>query len=253
MLSYDNWINNSNISFYSNIGIGIHYSLNLKKKLFTSIENYIIDIIKLKINNYENYNIEFWVDNKKDISISYNRDSNNLYLFPVYSFVNYICIIENISPFIIANINMENYNYKNFKNENEIALSYPKSNKIVCFQGNLFNGFTHNENITNENPLFLFINIWENYPINCITYNNNYNYEIDIGNKKSIYMENDDKINIFINNLILNEFFYEKILYKKEYSLFFELQKQIDDEITNQTKTNIIVQSKIFALQKLSC
>lgn len=220
---------------------GIHYILDTKNK--TTIGKYIIDIIKIQIQleNIEDYYIEFWFDNNKELSNSYNRDDNHNYYFPLYSLVNFID--NDIHPFIVTNIDMETYNYKLFKDENKMILSYPKINNVICFNGNLFNGFVNNEQKTK----CLFINIWDK-PIENVTLYIDDNAIKNICVDKYVVNINNEKN--YINNSILNAIFIEKILYKKEYQIFDQLYKQLDNEVIDKEKsTNVFIESIKYPLE----
>ena len=204
---FNSWSSNCQIILNSKKKLGKSYLLDSKKNDHSIIEKYIIDIVKLKFQNIEDYHIEFGLNSIKSMSICYDRCENNNYIIPLFSFYNFID--DSTNPFVITNISMETYNYKLFEDENEIILSYPKKNKIICFDGNRFNGFSNNDN---QNASFLFINIWDRSK-NIEIYNNDYeDILLDYETNPSFQLfENNE--NVYIDNSILNDTFFEKILY----------------------------------------
>lgn len=218
-----------------------HYLLDFKNsQYFSNIEKYICDIVRLKIQNIENCYIEFWVGTKDKINIHYFRDDKFNYSYPQHSFVYFFS--DNNNPYVITDVDMDNYKYKDFKKENELIILYPKKNKIICFNGNLFHGF-----VNQHTPLSLFIQVWYDKPdipfFNNSDCKNNDSYEFN-------FLTDDNNKNVYIDTSILNETFLDKILYTQNYDLFNPLLLQIKEELLAQEElSNLFIQSKIFPIQ----
>ena len=220
-----------------------HVDLHEKNNL---IENYIIEIIESKFPWIsllkENILIDFWVENMTEEHIYHpSRGNNSL----IYSFV--LCISENPTySFIGTNIDFETYKYKEFSEECELMIFHLKKNKVICSNGNFFQGFiqTNKDLIkldTFVSDTYLFINIFDKNPKKD---KNIQEKKMDIKNNENI----DFHKNI-IDNSILNAGFFDEILYQKSYNIFEDLFKQIQDSKKKNTQDDIYVKSKIFPIE----
>jgi hypothetical protein len=220
------------------------YLLNTEQEDFDLLEKYIYDIamfhfkrLNIEYNKDTNY-IEFWCKNKVNLYNNfhfdcdeYERKTNNNYIYPLLSNIMYLN--DSIYPTILTNIDLEKYKYKEFDNEKDITIIFPKKNKHISFDGSNRHGVyaLFEENKEDEPRNILAINLWNKKPTNVKYYNSK---EIEIKYNKQIPLINintdidpDCKKNIIVKN-ILNYDFFENLLYKNihKYSIFSDLLKK---------------------------
>ena len=178
------------------------YLLNTDQFNFDLLEKYIYDIamfhferLNIKYNKDINY-IEFWYKNKVNLDNNfhficdeYERKINNNHIYPLLS--NIIYLNDNICPTIITNIDLEKYKYKEFDNENDITIIFPKKNKHISFDGSNSHGtyVLFEENRADDPRHLLSINLWNKKPTNVEYYNSN--------EKEKLYNKQTSLINIY--------------------------------------------------------
>jgi hypothetical protein len=220
------------------------YLLNTDQNEFDLLEKYIYDIamfhfkrLNTEYNKDINY-IEFWYKNKVNLDNNfhfdcdeYERKINNNYIYPLLS--NIIYLNDSIYPTIITNIDLEKYKYKEFDNEKDITIIFPKKNKHISFDGSNKHGVyaLFEENREDEDRHILSINLWNKKPINVEYYNSKekeklYNKQISLININTD-TNSDLKNNIIVKD-ILNYNFFENLLYKNihKYPIFSDLLKK---------------------------
>jgi len=148
----------------------ISYWLYNNTKIDSYSENYISNIINYHI---ERLNLQDQSSkNTIEVKILKNLDNN---IFPIFKknetekTVNYpilscmIFLTDSELPFVITEIDVDNYKYKEFKNQDTLHVIFPKKNTHVVFHGNVCNGFINPnqnpEDINNEKAIL--INVWE--------------------------------------------------------------------------------------------
>ena len=214
-----------NICEYSN---DKSYLLDLNKKHGTLIEKTIIDIAtfhfkRLNIHNTENHYVEFSCKSTFDklTDCDFNKytkyTDNNLY--PLLSCITYFNDVYN-SPNIITNVNKESYNYKLFEEQNQIILSFPKSNLQISFDGNLYTTATTLNTQDIQDRYTISVNIWNHKPNNIDYYkpfHNNNNESFDMAN--TIINTNEVNIpSIYVCNDIINFKLFNDMLYNNKHN-----------------------------------
>jgi hypothetical protein len=121
-------------------------------------------------------------------------------------------------PFVITEIDVDTYKYKEFKNQDTLNIIFPKKNTHVVFHGNTCNGFVipKDIDINIENSInAILINVWHSV-------DSEVNSETD--NKKPIKIENTTTREFIpLNNQIIwtNDFLnyntFNNLLYMKKY------------------------------------
>jgi len=238
-----NNINDKILDILTNIpDISDTYLLNTNKEEFDLLEKYIYDIsmfhfkrLNIEYNKDINY-IEFWYKNKVNFDNKFHFDCdeyekkvNNNYIYPLLA--NIIYLNDNIYPTLITNIDLEKYKYKEFDNEKNIKIIFPKKNKHISFNGANMHGVYElfEETKKDEARHILAINLWNKKPTNVEYYNSKeiekiYNKEIKLIN---IDPETNLKNNIIVKD-VLNFDFFENLLYKNihKYPIFSDLLKE---------------------------
>jgi hypothetical protein len=186
---------------------------------FDTIEKivYYISTFHLKNKNLEldmnKYNIEFCFDNENsNFKIDYNKKKS-------YSLFSIITFLEDDSnPFILTNIDLESYKYKEIPDENTFVCFKPKKNSQIVFDSSKYYGFYK---LKENNCKILKINIWEKL--------DNGDFEIsrylsNVNNKK--HDLNDITITISLSE---NEISKETVIYKQLINIFlYEKNSRIE-------------------------
>jgi hypothetical protein len=238
----------------------ILFLLDTTKTKFDLIEKVVYDIAmfhfkKLNIDfNPNEHFIEFWFKNtifrtNKENSLNINsfhcdcdeneKKINKKLYYPLLSCVSYFN--ESKFPTLLTEINVEDYNFKNFENKNEIQFIFPNKNKQITFNGSNFHGVVDIfSQLNNSNEQFdrymLAINLWNRKPLN-IYYNNK-----DKNNNK---FQKDDMLvkietnqvikEINLNKNLLDFNFYEQMLYnKKDFVISKELSELIENKMESE-------------------
>ena len=141
---------------------------------------------------------------------------NNNFIYPLLS--NIIYLNDSIYPTVITDVDLEKYKYKEFQNEKNITLVFPKKNKHITFDGSKRHGVTsvfETDNL-NEPRYIIAINLWDRKPTNVEYYQNHqtktYNNKIQVVNIKPC---NEGENIIFVKD-ILNYDFFENLFYKNK-------------------------------------
>jgi len=215
------------------------YILDLTKTKYSLIEKYVYDIAmfhfaRLNIQNIKDHHVEFWFkEDKHNNSHELHVDCDEClkkemreYKYPILATVTYLNDFYD-SPTIITNVDLDTYNNKDFKNQTELTLSLPVVNKHISFHGNFFHGSTKLSDIENNTSRYIIaINLWDTLPLTDHDYCQDFNAFTDL-NIRSIYnkkenpvvsIHNDDNFaDIVVDNSIINEQFFDDILYNQKY------------------------------------
>jgi hypothetical protein len=104
-------------------------------------------------------------------------------------------------PFVMTDIDINNYKYKEFKRQSFINIIFPQKNTHVVFDSKKCNGFINSIDNTNNNSIIAIeINVWKN--------------EIDSFNEPNIIFKSIQPNSIEVEN-ILNYHLFDTLLYKK--------------------------------------
>jgi GR25 family glycosyltransferase involved in LPS biosynthesis len=237
-MSFDNnIINNKEFSY-----IDKEFILDKNKKNISILEKYIYDISLFNLNlinkTIEDVQISFNITNNIKL---YNCFDNND-IFPLFTSATFLEDCD--KPFIITDIDVEKYKYKNFEG-NKSLLLIPKKMLHIVFNGNYY------YNNYNVNSLIIIINIWKkNDRLNFQTYNNNnflykdelinYTFKESISQPIQIYTETNIYEELLYNNNNLD--FIQFICNKNEYYIL---------NIKNKDKTIIESLNKYKKIQKM--
>jgi len=237
-----NFTNNSNdkiLDYFTDTSTNT-YLLNTTQEEFDLLEKYVYDIamfhfkrLNIEYNSDTNY-IEFWWKNRvafKNYHFDcdeFEKKTNNTYIYPLLS--NIIYLNDSIYPTIITNIDLEKYKYKDFNNEKNITIVFPKKNKHISFDGCNKHGVSaiFEENKEDDPRYILAINLWNKKPTNVAYYESRqteslYNIQIPF-----INIDKNDLKNTIIVKDILNYDFFEDLLYKNMHKclIFSDLLKK---------------------------
>lgn len=150
----------------------ISYWLYNKIEPYTDTENYISNIINYHIDRLNLHHKS--QTNTIEIQTLKNPD-NNIYpifkknetektvKYPILSCM--VFLTDSELPFVMTEIDIDTYKYKEFKNQDTLNVIFPKKNTHVVFNGNTCNGFVIPEdtNTNNENTInAILINVWNN-------------------------------------------------------------------------------------------
>ena len=146
----------------------ISYWLYNDSEIDSHSENYISNIM--------NYHIERLNLHKQspkntiEVEIIKNPENNiypifkkneTTFKYPILSCM--VFLTESELPFVITEIDVDNYKYKEFKNQDTLHVIFPKKNTHVVFHGSVCNGFVIPKDTNNENPInAILINVWVN-------------------------------------------------------------------------------------------
>jgi hypothetical protein len=245
-----------------NINLGL---LNFKKESFNIIEKFVYDVVSYHFNNLnlnlnDDYYIEFWIKNKTTyindlhIDCDENLRKENKFNYPILSCVTYF--EDSNYPFVLTDIDLENYKYKNFNDSKKLHLIFPRKLQHVSFNPIYYHGAINilDDEINKNRPL-LAINIWSS------KLNTNYS-NIDMAND---YCKDDPILSLVKNNNInnyhleddlLNFNFYETLLYNTDNIknsfpdvLINYIKEKLDYNVHSFTFNNPI-KSEIFNLIK---
>ena len=214
--------------------------LNTDQDSFNLLEKYVYDISMFHFNrlnieyNSNTHYIEFWCKNTVQLNNyhfdcdEYERKMDNNFIYPLLS--NIIYLNDSIYPTVITDIDLEKYKYKEFQNEKNITIVFPKKNKHITFDGSKRHGVSSifEEDKINELRYIIAINLWDRKPTNVEYYQKEkttkmYDNKIQVIN---INPCNEDENIIFVKD-ILNYDFFENLFYKNknECSVFSDLLK----------------------------
>ena len=125
------------------------FILDFNKVNFDFIEKFVYDIALFHLNNYNielnhNHQIEFWIKNGNDYVNSLHFDcdevlrSENIFEYPLLSCVTYFD--DSNYPFILTDIDVENYKYKNFNESKQLHILFPNKYTHVSFDPKYYHG-----------------------------------------------------------------------------------------------------------------
>lgn len=203
--------------------------LNTDQDSFNLLEKYVYDISMFHFNRLnieydsKSHYIEFWCKSTTDLNKfhfdcdEYEKLINNNYIYPLLS--NIVYLNDSIYPTLITNIDLEKYKYKEFENEKNITLVFPKKNKHISFDGSKRHGVTSifSEEDVNEPRYIIAINLWNVKPTNVEYYqkektNKMYDNKIQVININPC----NECENIIVVKDILNYDFFENLFYKNK-------------------------------------
>lgn len=202
--------------------------LYLQKNEFNEFEKFIYDlaIIHLEKNNIElndkifiEFKIETLINSSMEIIYDkFNKiiNKSNEIISPFLTTITYLDDIE--IPDIITDVDIEMFKYKSFSN-NKLYFSFPSFLKHIYFNGGKF--YSSSCNILkrdNKERKILRINLWNIYPINIPYYINSYEITENVNKiDKIINLEYTNNFkNILLNDIQLDNSFFEKIMYNNE-------------------------------------
>jgi hypothetical protein len=224
--------------------------LNTSQDNFNLLEKYVYDISMFHFNrlnieyNSSTHYIEFWCKNSVQLNNyhfdcdEYEKKTNNNFIYPFLS--NIIYLNDSIYPTVLTEVDLEKYKYKEFQNEKNIIIVFPRKNKHITFDGSKRHGVTSifEEDKINDARYIIAINLWNRRPVNVEYYQkyqknvaNVYNNTIPIVNITQIY---DYGVTDIIVKNILNYDFFENLFYKRQNcSLFSDLLKKQGNDNNN--------------------
>lgn len=214
--------------------------LNTNQDNFNLLEKYVYDISMFHFNrlnieyNSDMHYIEFWCKTNVQLNNFHfdcdenERDMENNFIYPLLS--NIIYLNDSIYPTVITDINLEKYKYKEFQNEKNIMIVFPKKNKHITFDGSKRHGVSsifEKDNI-NGSRYIIAINLWDRKPTNVEYYQKQQIEKTYDNNMQLVNITPCNQVEnvIFIKNLLNNDFF-EKLFYKNKNmcSVFSDLLK----------------------------
>jgi hypothetical protein len=217
--------------------------LNTSQDNFNLLEKYVYDISMFHFNrlnieyNSNTHYIEFSCKTKFELNNyhfdcdEYEKNATNNFIYPLLS--NIIYLNDSIYPTIITDIDLEKYNYKEFENEKNIIVVFPRKNKHITFNGSKRHGVTSifEEDKMNEPRYIIAINLWDRKPTNVEYYQKSQSLYPNIYNNKIQIVNITQPCNNVENNIIvkdiLNYNFFENLFYKKiDCSILSDLLKK---------------------------
>ena len=252
------------------------FFINKNKNKYNILEKIVVDIGKFHLNKNgieldDNINIsfEFYSNNQQSMHI----DTKNNYGRPFISSVTYLN--SSINPTIITSIDNNSYKFKKFENEN-LFISFPSKMKHISYDGgNYFHlhNFNLNNNNFNEQPFILIVYIWNIKLDNILYYKDRFEIQdssipnINDGdgngngngnsNGDDIFFDknsddfvlfkiskNNAKIIELHNDLIINDTFFDNILYRKSKNIF-RLNKLFENKNFKDFHNFIIIKLKL--------
>ncbi len=201
----------------------ISYWLYNEIEPYTDTENYISNIINYHIHRLHLHDksqtntIEVQTLKNPENNIYPILKKNETIKYPILSCM--VFLTDSELPFVMTEIDIDTYKYKEFKNQDTLNVIFPKKNTHVVFNGNTCNGFMipDSKDTIHENTInAILINVWDTEI--------KVNSEID--NKKPIKIENITTTTDFtpLNNQIIwtNDLLtynmYNNLLYMKKYT-----------------------------------
>jgi len=209
------------------------YNFNLLEKYVYNIALFHFKRLNIEYTSDTHY-IEFWLKNNVNLNNfhfdcdEYEKNNNNNFIYPLLS--NIVYLNDSIYPTILTNVDLENYKYKDFQNERNIMIVFPKKNKHITFDGSKRHGVSlvFEEDKLNDPRYIIAINLWNKKPSNVEYYQKTQIEKTYDNNIQVINIKPCDEIK---NNIIvkdkLNYDFFENLFYKKTNicSIFSDLLK----------------------------
>jgi hypothetical protein len=89
------------------------------------------------------------------------KKNETTFKYPILSCM--VFLTDSELPFVITEIDIDNYKYKEFKKQDTLHVIFPKKNTHVVFDRSVCNGFIIPKDTNNENPInAILINVWDN-------------------------------------------------------------------------------------------
>jgi hypothetical protein len=242
-----------------------HHLLDTTKTNFTLLEKFIYDTSlfhfnRLSIDNTDDYYIEFWCKSKYDVvdnNIHIDCDSelqktNNFY-FPLLSCITYFTN-NTITPTLISNVDLDTYKYKNFVQQQSIALSLPKINKQITFEGHFYHGNTSLSECDDTKELYIvYVNLWNKKPKNMEYYLPK--YETKLYNKQDViatFQLDNAVCKIKVSEDIINYNFFNNLLYEKRTDVCYKFNELIINyNIGDTTNSTFVFELDIYMKHKI--
>lgn len=214
---------------------------DVSKNKLNIIEKLVYDIVKFHINRLnitDEYYIEYWIKNKNDYINQLHIDCDeelrgqNIFEYPILSCITYLNDSE--YPFVLTDINLDKYKYKDFNNSEKLNIFFPKTYSHVAFNPVNYHGaidiFSNQSTDTNENNTInnenntinnvnnralLAINIWRKQPNKLVCIEHNLDNKCNKNDSSIVSFEEiltNDNYNL--SEKLLNFNFYETLLYK---------------------------------------
>jgi hypothetical protein len=188
-----------------NIQFNTKYSLKPynKEELF---EFHIHNIVNYHMNEMKisTYTTEYSVVNNPNNTIYpiYKKEGDEV-IYPLLSCM--VFLTDSNIPFVMTDIDINNYKYKEFKRQTRLNLIFPQKNTHVVFDGKKCNGFINTiDNTNNTSIIAIAINVWKN--------------EIETFNESTIVFKSIQPNSVEREN-ILNYHLFNTLLYKQKYTM----------------------------------
>ena len=194
----------------------------------TETENYISNIInyhmgRLNLHHKSQTNtIEVQTltnPDNKIYPIFKKNETEKTVNYPILSCM--VFLTDSELPFVMTEIDIDNYKYKEFKNQDTLNIIFPKKNTHVVFNGNTCNGFMipKDTNTNTENQInAILINVWDalDSELNSETENTKPIITTSIENTTTDFTPLNNQV-IWTNDLLTYNMF-NNLLYMKKYT-----------------------------------
>jgi hypothetical protein len=214
--------------------------LNTNQDNFNLLEKYVYDISMFHFNrlnieyNSDMHYIEFWCKTNVQLNNFHfdcdenERNMENNFIYPLLS--NIIYLNDSIYPTVITDINLEKYKYKEFQNEKNIMIVFPKKNKHITFDGSKRHGVSSifEEDNINGSRYIIAINLWDRKPTNVKYYQKQQIEKTYDNNMQLVNITPCKQVeNVIFTKDLLNNDFFENLFYKNKNmcSVFSDLLK----------------------------
>lgn len=225
--------------------------LNTEQEDFNLLEKYVYDVSMFHFNrlnieyNSNTHYIEFWCKNSVELNSfhfdcdEYEKKMENNYIYPLLS--NIIYLNDSTYPTLITDVDLEKYKYKEFQNEKNITLVFPRKNKHITFDGSKRHGVTSIFEENNNEPRYIIaINLWDRKPTNVEYYQK---HEII---EKYIYNNQTPLINIQPCNNVENKLIVKDTLNYDFFENLFYRNKKICCIFSDLLKIDVLENKKYF-------
>lgn len=240
--------NNSNDIFNKS------FILNPSKPLFDIIEKYVYDIAhfhlhRMNMDFTSNITIEFSYSHNRDVihitEDNYTNKDKGISKKPLLTTITYMTKCN--SPLLITNIDEDAYKFKKLEDKN-MCVFFPNITKHVSFDGGKYYHYTNMFNMNNKVGDILYVNLWIDYcPKNTPLYysgsfeNNTVCHKFTKDNILIHFTnKNENTKEITTYNNILNDNFFEKMLYKKNKNIFYNFEGILECEDIDNYDTFIL-------------
>lgn len=207
-----------------NVNLGL---FDVSKNKLNIIEKLAYDIVNFHVNRLniqDDYYIEYWIKNKNKYINQLHIDCDeelrgqNIFEYPILSCVTYLN--DSDYPFILTDIDLDDYKYKDFNDSKKINIFFPKKYSHVAFNPINYHGaidiFSNNTNNANNRAL-LAINIWRKKPNKLVCIEHNLDNKCNKDDSPIvIFEENLNMDNHILSEKVLNFDFYETLLYNTD-------------------------------------